>query len=149
MSEVDRIFLMAAGTWDGNHDGEVACAEWQGYLVDLFASADKSHDGALSAEEFTAFAQTDRLFSVATFEYWDANHDANVTRSELVDRQNPAFTHLDRDANCVLTETELSAARSLQSVPRGGPPGKGPGREGAPGGPPGGGNDNSGSGWPG
>lgn len=131
VSDSDRIFLMAAPTWDRNHDGQVTCGEWQAYVVELAASADKSKDGALSEEEFAKLIQTDRLFASANFAYWDTD--------------------------CVLSPTELLAARSLQSAPAsgggsrggggpGGPGGGGPG--GGSGGPPGGAGG-SGSAWPG
>jgi Ca2+-binding EF-hand superfamily protein len=140
LDDAQRIFLMAAGTWDSNHDDQVTCAEWQGYLVELMASADKSGDGTLSEEEFATIVQADRLFATADFAFWDADRDGKITRSEMIERPNPAFTILDRDKDCVLTDSELSAARSLQQPPKmpGGPPvgkpGGGPG-----GGPPGGG----------
>lgn len=136
---------MAAGTWDRNRDGQVSCGEWQVYVVELVASADKSKDGALSQEEFSTLAQTDRLFSTADFAYWDTDKDGKVTRTEMIEHPNPAFTILDRDTDCQLSPAELLAARSLQTSPgsQGGPPGGGP-KGGGPGGggsggPPGGG----------
>lgn len=158
VSDSDRIFLMAAATWDRNHDGQVTCGEWQAYVVELITTADKSKDGALSVEEFAKVVQTDRLFSSAGFDYWDTNKDGKVTKSEMMEHPNPAFTVLDRDTDCVLSPTELLAARSLQSAPsQGRPPGGGPGgggpRGGGPGGgsggPPGGGSGDSGGAWPG
>lgn len=157
VSDSDRIFLMAASTWDRNHDGQVTCGEWQAYIVELIASADKSKDGALNEEEFAKLIQTDRLFASANFAYWDTNKDGKVTKAEMMDHPNPAFTVLDRDTDCVLSPTELLAARSLQSAPEsgggprggggpGGPGGGGPG--GGSGGPPGG-SGGSGSAWPG
>ncbi|WP_171988079.1 EF-hand domain-containing protein [Hyphomicrobium sp. NDB2Meth4] len=136
VSEADRMFVMAANTWDRNHDGQVTCGEWQAYVIELVATVDKSKDGALSEEEFAKLVQTDRLFATAGFKYWDTNKDGKVTRPEMLEHTNPAFTLLDRDTDCVLTSTELSAARSIQSSPEGGggpPGGGGPGR-GGPGG---------------
>ena len=153
VSDTDRIFLMAAGTWDRNHDGRVTCGEWQAYVIELVANADKSKDGALSEEEFTKLVQTDRLFATAGFAYWDTNKDGKVTRAEMLEHPNPAFTLLDRDTDCVLSPIELSAARSLQNSPdsQGAPPGGGPRGGGGPGGgsggPPGAGGG-SGSAWP-
>lgn len=135
---------MAAGTWDRNRDGQVTCVEWQAYVVELVASADKSKDGTLSEEEFAELVRIDRLFATAGFAYWDTNKDGKVTKEEMMERPNPAFTVLDRDTDCVLSPAELLAARSLQSGPgaQGGPPGGGP-KGGDPGGgsggPPGGG----------
>lgn len=147
MNETDRIFLMAAGTWDSDHDGQVTCAEWQGYLNELVASADKSRDGALNVEEFATLVRTDRLFAAADFTFWDTDHDGKVTREDMVARPNPAITLLDRDKNCVLTDTELAVARPLQNAPgpQGGPRGGGPsGGPGSGGGPPGGGSPGGG-----
>ena len=147
VSQADRIFVMAAVTWDRNHDGPVTCGEWQAYVVELFADADKNKDGTLSEEEFGRIVRTDRLFASANFAYWDTNKDGKVTKSEMIEHQNPAFTLLDRDTDCVLSPTELATARSLQSAlgGGGGPPVKGgPGR----GGPGAGGSGDSGSGGP-
>jgi len=45
ISETDRVFLSAAGTWDRNHDGIVTCDEWKSYAGELFDAADANHDG--------------------------------------------------------------------------------------------------------
>lgn len=134
-SETDRIFLMSSATWDSNHDGATTCDEWRNYLVELLESSDTSRDGTLGQDEFAAFARTDRLFAVADFAFWDADHDGKITRAELVERPNPAFSILDLDKDCVLTTAEISAARSLQAppdAPPGGPPGGRPGGGGPP-----------------
>jgi len=121
LSETERVFLASAGTWDTNRDGQVTCAEWQGYLAELVAGADKSGDGALTPEEFATIVKTDRLFETADFAFWDTNRDGKITKAEMIEHPNPAFTLLDRDRDCTLSPTELSASRSLQisSIPTG------------------------------
>lgn len=145
VSEADRIFVMAAVTWDRNHDGQVTCGEWQAYVVELFGIADKPKDDALGEEEFAKLVKTDRLFASANLAYWDANKDGKVAKAEMMEHPNPAFTILDRDTDCTLSPTELLAARSVQPSSDG-PPGGGRGGPGGGSGPPGGGSGGMGGG---
>ena len=52
ISDVDRAYLQAAGSWDINHDNVVTCNEWKSYAEDLFNGADANHDDALDATEW-------------------------------------------------------------------------------------------------
>jgi len=124
VSDVETVFLAAAGSWDRNHDGIVTCDEWKAYAAELFDSADAGHKGFVSTDEFATIIKTDRMFETADFKYWDANHDGKVTRAEFVDRPNPAFALLDKKKECALTSTELAGGRNLlvQKKPLVGPP---------------------------
>lgn len=124
VSEIDTVFLAAAGNWDRNRDGIVTCDEWKAYAAELFDAADADRDGMLTPVEFATILKTDRMFETANFKYWDVNNDGKVSRAEFVDRPNPAFTLLDKNKTCQLTSTELSGGRQLlqQKKPIIGPP---------------------------
>jgi hypothetical protein len=62
ISETDRVFLSAAGTWDRNHDGIVTCDEWKAYAGELFDAADANHDGFVDRTEYVTIINTDRMF---------------------------------------------------------------------------------------
>lgn len=124
VSEVETVFLAAAGNWDRNKDGVVTCDEWKAYATELFDAADADRDGFLTQAEFDTIIKTDRMFETANFKYFDQNGDGKVSRAEFIDRPNPAFTLLDKSKTCQLTSTELSGGRQLlvQKKPLIGPP---------------------------
>ena len=139
-SEVDRVFLLAAGNWDRNKDGVVTCDEWKGYAAELFTIGDVEHKGYLTPEDWKRVVNVDRMFETVDFKYYDKNGDGKVDRAEFVDRPNRAFELADRDKDCDLTTTELTGARTAGApaakvVPAGsesggGKPGQGPGGNG-------------------
>jgi hypothetical protein len=112
LSEVDRAFLQAAGSWDTNHDNVVTCNEWKSYAEDLFNGADANHDDSLDAEEWQNLVKVDRLFQTADLKYYDANGDGKVTRAEFVDKPNPAFVLMDKAGTCRLDGAQIASARS-------------------------------------
>ena len=124
ISDVDTVFLAAAGTWDRNKDGVVTCEEWKAYAVELFDAADVNKDGFLSPEEYATVMKTDRMFDTVGFKWWDANGDGKISRAEFVDRPNPAFVMLDKEKKCQLTSTELAGGRHAlqEKKPIVGPP---------------------------
>jgi hypothetical protein len=111
-SEIDRVFLLAAGNWDRNKDGNVACDEWKAYATELFDIGDVERKGHLTPEDWKRVVKVDRMFETVDFRYYDKNGDGKVDRAEFVDRPNRAFELADRDKNCILTTTELTGARS-------------------------------------
>lgn len=112
ISETDRVFLIAAGSWDRNHDNQVTCDEWKAYATELFNGADANHDEALDASEWGRLTAVDRMFDIADLRYYDENGDGKVTRAEFVDRKNPAFQLLDTANTCVLSGAQVAGARS-------------------------------------
>ncbi|MDX2264990.1 MAG: hypothetical protein NW215_08470 [Hyphomicrobiales bacterium] len=112
-SDEDRMFLTAAASWDANRDNVVTCEEWKAYAGELFDAADRGRTGALGPDEFKTLENTDRMFSVVDFKYYDASRNGRVERAELVDRPNPAFTIADANKDCKLSTLELTAARDL------------------------------------
>lgn len=116
VSEIDRVFLAAAGSWDRNKDGIVSCDEWKAYATELFDGADANRDGMLDATEFATLTKTDKMFVTADFSYFDANRDGKVSRAEFIDRQNPAFVLLDKQKTCQLTATELTGGRTVMEA---------------------------------
>ncbi len=112
VSETDRVFLMAAGSWDRNRDNQVTCDEWKAYATELFNAADATRDDALDVTEWNEMIKTDRMFEVADHNYFDANNDGKVSRAEFVDRPNPAFKLMDTGNTCVLSGAQVAGARS-------------------------------------
>ena len=112
ISEVDRAYLQAAGSWDLNHDNVVTCNEWKSYAEDLFNGADGNHDDSLDATEWNSLTRVDKMFTVADLSYFDQNGDGKVTRQEFVDKPNPAFVLMDKAGSCKLDGTQIASARS-------------------------------------
>ncbi len=110
--ETDRVFLMAAGSWDRNRDNAVTCDEWKAYAAELFSGADVNRDDALDATEWPRVVKVDRMFDTANLDYFDASNDGKVTRAEFVDRPNPAFTLMDTGKTCSLNGEQIAGARS-------------------------------------
>ncbi len=110
--ETDRVFLMAAGSWDRNRDNTVTCDEWKSYATELFNGADVNRDDALDATEWPRVVKVDRMFDTANLDYFDASNDGKVTRAEFVDRPNPAFTLMDTGKTCALNGEQIAGARS-------------------------------------
>ena len=112
ISEIDRAYLQAAGSWDLNHDNVVTCNEWKSYAEDLFNSADTDHDDSLDATEWQNLTKIDKMFVTADLKYFDANGDGKVTRQEFVDKPNPAFVLMDKAGKCSLDANQIASARS-------------------------------------
>jgi Ca2+-binding EF-hand superfamily protein len=110
-SEIDRIFLVAAGNWDRNKDGIVSCDEWKAYATELMDGADPGRKGHMTPEDWLKVTAVDKMFETVDFKYYDKNSDGKVDRAEFVERPNRAFEMADRDKNCQLTGVELTGAR--------------------------------------
>jgi hypothetical protein len=111
-SEIDRVFLIAAGNWDRNKDGVVTCDEWKAYAEELFGIGDVERKGYLTPQDWTRITAIDKMFETVDFKYYDRNGDGKVDRAEFVERRNRAFEMADRDNNCQLTSVELTGART-------------------------------------
>jgi Ca2+-binding EF-hand superfamily protein len=133
LTDVEMAYLASAVTWDRNKDGSVSCNEWREYQVELFQLADLAKDSKLTRAEFDKIVSIDRLFAVAGFSYFDVNRDGFVDRTEFLEKPNPAFALLDKNADCILTTDELAATRSLQRPGPSGMPPKGEPKSGPPG----------------
>lgn len=112
LSETDRVYLVAAGSWDRNHDNVVTCDEWKAYVNELFTSADANGDGFLDPTEWGTVVSTDRMFQTANLAYFDQNGDGKVTREEFVNKPNPAFVLMDTGKTCTLNGDQIASARS-------------------------------------
>jgi hypothetical protein len=133
-SEIDKTFLIAAGNWDRNKDGNVTCDEWKAYATELFEIGDVERKGYVTPEDWKRILAVDRMFDTVDFKYYDRNSDGKVDRAEFVDRPNRAFEMADRNKDCILTTVELTGARTAGAtapkvVPAGSESGtgKGPG----------------------
>ena len=112
VSDVDRAFLQAAGSWDTNRDNVVTCNEWKSYAEDLFNGADANHDDSLDVDEWANLVKVDHLFETADLKYYDGNGDGKVSRTEFVDKPNPAFVLMDKAGTCKLDGAQIASARS-------------------------------------
>lgn len=131
-SEVDRTFLIAAGNWDRNKDGNVTCDEWKAYAAELMAAGDTEGKGYMTPDDWKRVVAIDRMFETIDFKYYDRNGDGKVDRAEFVERPNRAFELADRNHDCILTTVELSGARTAGApaakiVPAGSESGQGKG----------------------
>lgn len=138
-SEIDRTFLIAAGNWDRNKDGNVTCDEWKAYATELFEIGDVERKGHLTPEDWKRIIAVDRMFETVDFKYYDRNGDGKVDRAEFIDRPNRAFEMADRNKDCILTTVELTGARTagapaVKITPAGSESGtnRGPGGAGKP-----------------
>jgi hypothetical protein len=130
ISATDRVFLMAAGSWDRNRDNVVTCDEWKAYATELFDGADANRDDVVDASEWARIVSVDRMFETANLAYYDANGDGKVSRAEFVEKQNPAFRLMDTANTCSLNGTQIAGARSkTQYDVSGKPPESGDPRE--------------------
>lgn len=112
ISETDRVFLMAAGSWDRNRDNQITCDEWKAYASELFNGADANRDEFVDATEWPAIVSVDRMFETANLGYYDKNGDGKVARAEFIDAPNPAFTLMNASSTCVLSGAQVAGARS-------------------------------------
>jgi hypothetical protein len=112
VGETDRVFLVAAGSWDRNRDNIVTCEEWKAYAAELFNGADANRDDNVEEAEWKAIVAVDRMFLTANHDYFDANNDGKVSRAEFVDKQNPAFKLMDTGNTCSLSGAQIAGARS-------------------------------------
>ena len=112
VSDTDRVFLMAAGSWDRNRDNTVTCDEWKAYATELFNKADANRDDSVDASEWGGIVSVDRMFETANHGYYDANSDGKVVRAEFVDKQNPVFRLMNAEQTCALNGTQIAGARS-------------------------------------
>lgn len=110
--DTDRVFLMAAGSWDRNRDNVVTCDEWKAYTTELFNGADVNRDEMVDATEWPRIVSVDRMFETANLDYYDTGNDGKVSRAEFVDRQNPAFRLMDTAKTCSLNGDQIAGARS-------------------------------------
>ena len=106
LSATDIAFLQAASSWDLDRDATVTCDEWKRYAAQLAKEADANGDGALNPDEFAKMSRVDRLFEIAGFKFFDTNGDGSITFAELTETPNPAFTYLDKNKDCRLTQDE-------------------------------------------
>lgn len=134
-SREEMFLVRAARTWDINQDGSVTCEEWRAYAGRLFSRFDADGDGYLTAHEYGAMATTDRLFEAIPFGYFDTNKDKRLSRAELANAPNAAFTLGDRNKDCALDRTELvtQVPSPGGKPPGGGGPGEPGGGSGGPG----------------
>lgn len=113
-NELDRTFIGAAQTWDLDKNSVVSCDEWKQYAATSLHDADGNGDGALTQDEFSVMARTDRLFSVADAKYFDGNSDGRITLDELTGKQNRAFNLLDKNNDCQIDRGETAQVIQIE-----------------------------------
>lgn len=112
VSDTDRVYLIAAGSWDRNRDNVVTCDEWKAYAAELFNGADANRDDFVDADEWKSIVAIDRMFVTADTAYFDGNRDGKVGRGEFIDKPNPAFALMDTGKTCALSGAQIAGARS-------------------------------------
>ena len=110
-STFDVTFISATETWDLDRDSVVTCDEWKQYSGSLLQQSDGDGDGALTEAEYQTLSNTDKLFDIAGFKYYDTNSDGKVTADELTGRSNRAFELLDKNKDCRIERDEKVTVR--------------------------------------
>ncbi len=104
---------------DLNGDGNITREEIEAGKAERFASADIDGSGAITFDEFNAFAEAEKARREAerrqrTFERLDANGDGQVSAEEHAAmkpaRMERMFDRIDTDDDGVITEAEREAA---------------------------------------
>lgn len=73
----------------------------------VFYGADRDHDDLIKGNELAAVMAADRIFSDASFAYFDLNKDGEITRAEFIGHPNPFFILYDTNKDCRVTAAEL------------------------------------------
>lgn len=103
----DDPLVAFAHRWDVNGDRIYTCAEWELFMKRIFYRADRNHDDLIKGDELDAVIAADKIFSDASFAYFDTNNDRQITRAEFIGSPNPFFILYDTNRDCQVTATEF------------------------------------------
>jgi hypothetical protein len=108
----DDPLKASVARWDANHDGVYTCAEWQAYVVHLFALADTGGKGFLVATDLSIIGKQEPLFRDANMAFFDANGDGKISRLEFAAVPSPFFARYDPNHTCEVTAASLNQGAS-------------------------------------
>lgn len=103
----DDPLVAFARRWDVNGDRVYTCGECELFMKRIFYRADRNHDDLIKGNELAAVIAADKIFSDASFAYFDTNNDRQITRAEFIGHPNPFFILYDTNRDCQVTATEL------------------------------------------
>lgn len=113
---------------DANQDGNISKDEVNAHRAERFTSADTNGDNLVTAEEFEAFAQSERARKqeergARRFAKFDADGDGVVSAEEHAaagdERMERMFDRIDADGDGVISESEREAAKEMMKERRG------------------------------
>lgn len=99
-------------TADKNGDGAVSRDEFIAARTARFDTLDANHDGTLTNGEFSAAAKglKGRVMAPLMFAQFDANSDGHITRQEFASAPTPGFDSADANRDGVVSQVEMKAA---------------------------------------
>jgi len=97
---------------DANGDGVISRAEHRDVQAARWTEIDRNGDGYLTEDDFPIVAIGRARTQLAEISYLDANGDGQIARDEFLDGPAPLFRLADRDADGILTRSEVEAAAS-------------------------------------
>lgn len=95
---------------DTNGDGAISHSEFRVVQAARWSQIDRNNDGYLGEDDFPRIALNRARTQLAEISYLDANGDGRISQSEFLDGPPPIFRRADRNADEVLTRSELEAA---------------------------------------
>ena len=106
LADFDRI--------DANGDGVISIAEYRDLQIARWPRIDRNADGYLSVDDFPRFAAGRARRLLAEVADLDVNGDERISREEFVNGPAPLFRRADRNADGVLTRSEIEAAAAAE-----------------------------------
>lgn len=97
---------------DANGDGVISRAEYRNAQSARWPQIDRNGDGYLGEDDFPRVATRRAKTQLAEIAYLDGNGDGRISQSEFVNGPAPIFRRADKNADGVLTRSEVEAAAS-------------------------------------
>lgn len=97
---------------DSNGDGVISRAEFRKVRAARWTQIDRNGDGYLGEDDFPGFAARRARAQLAEIAHLDADGDGRISQREFLDGPLPLFEQADRNADGVLTRSEIDVPAS-------------------------------------